>query len=71
MLAQKSRRKNTWKSGEEIGCFHEAHTDDGLSSEELSSCKTYFKEKSELCKKFMEKGDCPYGFKCKFAHGSH
>ena len=31
----------------------------------------WIKEKSELCKKFLEKGSCPYGEKCKFAHGSH
>lgn len=29
------------------------------------------KEKSQLCKKFMENGFCPYQNKCKFAHGSH
>ena len=29
------------------------------------------KEKSQLCKKFMEFGYCPYGKRCKFAHGSH
>jgi len=28
------------------------------------------KIKSQLCKKFMENGYCPYGKKCKFAHGS-
>jgi hypothetical protein len=29
------------------------------------------KEKSQLCKKFVENGYCPYQKKCKFAHGSH
>lgn len=29
------------------------------------------KEKSQLCKKFIEFGFCPYEKKCKFAHGSH
>lgn len=29
------------------------------------------KEKSQLCKKFIEFGVCPYEKKCKFAHGSH
>ena len=29
------------------------------------------KEKSQLCKKFIEFGICPYGQKCKFAHGQH
>ena len=27
------------------------------------------KLKSQLCKKFMEHGYCPYDKKCKFAHG--
>jgi butyrate response factor 1 len=27
------------------------------------------KAKSSLCKNFMEKGFCPYGAKCQFAHG--
>ena len=27
------------------------------------------KLKSQLCKKFMENGCCPYDKKCKFAHG--
>ena len=71
MLPHKNSRKNTWKQGDELNCFHDAHTDDGSSLEESGSCKGYFKEKSELCKKYMEKGECPYGYKCKFAHGSH
>lgn len=25
--------------------------------------------KTELCEKFQENGDCPYGLKCQFAHG--
>ncbi len=29
------------------------------------------KEKSQLCKKFVENGYCPYEKKCKFAHGLH
>jgi hypothetical protein len=29
------------------------------------------KEKSQLCKKFLEFGSCPYQKRCKFAHGSH
>lgn len=29
------------------------------------------KEKSQLCKKYLEFGFCPYEKKCKFAHGSH
>lgn len=27
------------------------------------------KEKSQLCKKFVEQGYCPYERRCKFAHG--
>ena len=27
------------------------------------------KAKSSLCRNFMEKGSCPYGNKCQFAHG--
>jgi hypothetical protein len=29
------------------------------------------KAKSSLCKNFTEKGFCPYGSKCQFAHGPH
>jgi hypothetical protein len=29
------------------------------------------KEKSQLCKKFVENGYCPYEKRCKFAHGLH
>lgn len=36
-----------------------------------SGSGVWIKEKSELCKKFMERGSCPTGDKCKFAHGSH
>jgi len=28
------------------------------------------KAKSSLCRNFMEKGLCPYGSKCQFAHGT-
>ena len=27
------------------------------------------KYKTELCKKFQNTGQCPYGYKCRFAHG--
>ena len=27
------------------------------------------KYKTELCKKFQSTGHCPYGYKCRFAHG--
>ena len=29
------------------------------------------KQKSELCRSFMETGFCPYFQRCKFAHGCH
>ncbi len=29
------------------------------------------KYKTELCQKFMETGNCPYGIKCRFAHGKN
>ena len=29
------------------------------------------KYKTELCQKFMETGECPYGIKCRFAHGKN
>lgn len=29
------------------------------------------KYKTELCKKWSETGQCPYGKKCRFAHGKH
>jgi hypothetical protein len=32
---------------------------------------TSHKEKSQLCKKFVENGYCPYEKRCKFAHGLH
>jgi hypothetical protein len=34
-----------------------------------SSGKGCSKAKSSLCKNFAEKGYCPYGSKCQFAHG--
>ena len=29
------------------------------------------KYKTELCQKFQTTGKCPYGYKCRFAHGKH
>lgn len=29
------------------------------------------KHKTELCKNFSELGRCPYGNRCRFAHGTH
>ena len=51
--------------------------DDSISTSGSSTPKkpyraeNHLKEKSELCRKFMEFGYCPYQKKCKFAHGSH
>ena len=47
------------------------------SSSRTSSCdssnsnnsKNYNKYKTELCRTYEEKGYCPYGGKCRFAHG--
>ena len=41
------------------------------SPRQNSSQPTTYKEKSQLCKKFVENGYCPYEKKCKFAHGLH
>lgn len=32
---------------------------------------THLKYKTELCRTFEEKGACPYGQKCRFAHGKN
>lgn len=40
--------------------------------EELATVKTNpLKHKTELCKNFSELGRCPYGNRCRFAHGAH
>jgi hypothetical protein len=40
--------------------------------EEFLSLKTNpLKHKTEMCKNFSEQGRCPYGSKCRFAHGAH
>jgi len=41
------------------------------SPRQNSSQQSTYKEKSQLCKKFVEHGYCPYEKKCKFAHGLH
>ena len=35
----------------------------------VCSGSPYQKEKVELCRQYMETGYCPYGERCKFAHG--
>jgi hypothetical protein len=40
--------------------------------EELLTLKTNpLKHKTELCKNFSESANCPYGPRCRFAHGTH
>lgn len=54
----------------------EASTD-GDDNQPLDSCHSQTRKKnivknkmkSSLCRNFSEKGYCPYGFKCQFAHG--
>jgi hypothetical protein len=42
-----------------------------VSTEESPRQPATHKEKSQLCKKFIENGCCPYKTRCKFAHGLH
>ena len=54
-------------------CQEDSHS---LSTQESprqhhSTSHLAHKEKSQLCKKFIENGYCPYQKKCKFAHGLH
>lgn len=37
----------------------------------LKAKNNHSKAKSSLCRNFSEKGYCPYGKKCQFAHGIH
>jgi hypothetical protein len=46
-------------------------TEESLSPPNSSQLQFRTKEKSELCRKFMEFGYCSYQRNCKFAHGSH
>ena len=66
-----SAKKNYAHNHSDYFCSEARSTDSSSSSEGSPNPKYEMKEKSELCKKFMEKGHCPYGSKCKFAHGSH
>ena len=47
------------------------NSDDSTDSDNLGPGNPEYKLKSELCKKYIERGSCPYGIKCKFAHGCH
>jgi len=38
----------------------------GMSSTSSDSSRNY---KTEMCNKWLERGECPYGNKCQFAHG--
>ena len=47
-------------------------TDDEAPTEEHPKTKiktNIVKYKTEICKNYSEKGDCPYREKCQFAHG--
>ena len=60
------------KSCDIISCASTESDSCGEASEEEISQKTNpLKHKTELCKNFSEKGACPYGKKCRFAHGAH
>ena len=55
------------KSCDIISC---ASTESDSNDDELYIPKTNpAKHKTELCKNFSEAGKCPYGRKCRFAHG--
>ena len=42
---------------------------DSITSEESTKPSQSVKYKTELCRTFEEKGSCPYGHRCRFAHG--
>lgn len=68
------RRMQRDRLAEEQGGKQQAcslSTEESHSPNNTPKCGYHNKEKSELCRKFMEKGFCPYQKKCKFAHGSH
>lgn len=48
-------------------------TNSNLSSPDsfASLMRDNLKQKSQLCRGFIEAGFCPYQNRCKFAHGSH
>lgn len=68
------RRMFREKGEHQESCKHEAcslSTEESLSPQNTPKYNFLNKEKSELCRKFMEFGYCSYQRNCKFAHGSH
>lgn len=59
-------KSETSTEGEE-GEFHQDYLNNSMLSHPYRGGSS--KAKSSLCKNFMEKGYCPYGNKCQFAHG--
>lgn len=49
--------------------FNQAQSPSSRTSSCDSNSSDTLKYKTELCKKYEEKGLCPYGLKCRFAHG--
>lgn len=49
--------------------YKKSNSNSTQDEKEGSVDKKMNKEKSQLCKKFMENGYCPYEKRCKFAHG--
>jgi len=47
----------------------EQESDDKLNIEEELSKQSLYK--TEMCRSFMDTGNCRYGTKCQFAHGAH
>ena len=48
---------------------HKAFTHEHKSFQQEQQSMNDPKYKTELCKKFSDTGTCPYGSKCRFAHG--
>jgi len=52
------------------GDEHDLHIDYLPNSKNFTTLqKSSSKAKSSLCKNFMQRGHCPYGSRCQFAHG--
>eukprot|EP00764_Aduncisulcus_paluster_P002959 gnl/Carplike_NY0171/1445_a1964_1479.p1 GENE.gnl/Carplike_NY0171/1445_a1964_1479~~gnl/Carplike_NY0171/1445_a1964_1479.p1 ORF type:complete len:157 (+),score=6.76 gnl/Carplike_NY0171/1445_a1964_1479:31-501(+) len=54
---------------DEISMSHSMSFSSSGSSSDAVKSKLFYK--TELCNPFMEYGQCPYGPKCRFAHGIH
>ena len=71
MLGRRMQRDREVDEGTGKHLATSLSTQESHSPNNTPKCSYLNKEKSELCRKFMEKGFCPYQKKCKFAHGSH